>query len=98
MKISPQQLDIIRKIFSSISEDCKVLAFGSRVSGNAAKFSDLDLAIVGNKEIPLSVISELKDAFSESDLPFRVDLIDWSRTSEKFRTIVLERSEQIFPG
>lgn len=97
MDITPEQLRIVRNILARHLKNCKVLAFGSRVSGSSEKFSDLDLAIVGNEELSLRLISDLKDAFSESNLPFRVDILDWTRTSENFRNIILKRSEQIFP-
>ena len=44
-------------------------------------------------------LANLQEAFSESDLPFRVDVLDWATTSEDFRRIidqsyeVLQRSE-----
>ena len=34
--------------------------------------------------------TELRDAFSESDLPFLVDVLDWSGLSEAFRLRVGE--------
>jgi type I restriction enzyme S subunit len=30
----------------------------------------------------------MREDFSESDLPFRVDILDWATTSEPFRRIV----------
>jgi type I restriction enzyme S subunit len=30
----------------------------------------------------------IEDAFAESDLPFRVDVVDWARASEEFRAII----------
>ena len=30
----------------------------------------------------------LKEAFQESDLPIRVDLVDWHRISPEFRTVI----------
>jgi len=40
-------------------------------------------------------MSNIKDAFSESDLPFRVDVLEWSRTSEEFRKIIAENYEVV---
>jgi predicted nucleotidyltransferase len=31
--------------------NCEVRAFGSRLEGNADKYSDLDLVLVGNEEL-----------------------------------------------
>ena len=30
----------------------------------------------------------LRDAFSESDLPFKVDIVDWALTSTEFKEII----------
>ena len=41
------------------------------------------------------VFAELKEAFVESNLPFRVDISDWTAVSEKFRNIIEESYEVI---
>ena len=61
-----------------------VFIFGSQASNNNRKFSDIDIGIKGNKEIPLSVISEIKEAFEESDIPFSVDVVDFNKVSHRF--------------
>mgnify|MGYP005854400551 CR=1 FL=1 len=66
----------------------KVVAFGSRVTGHAKRFSDLDLAILGDDPVPSSVLAALADDFDESTLPFKVDLVDWATTAESFRDVI----------
>ena len=66
----------------------EVLAFGSRATWTAKNYSDLDLAILGDEQLPLDVSSALAEAFSESDLPFKVDLVDWARIDNEFREII----------
>ncbi len=34
------------------------------------------------------MLGSLKHAFSESDLPFRVDVVDWAATEAGFRKII----------
>lgn len=36
----------------------------------------------------LQRIAALAEAFSESDLPWKVDIVDWTTTSERFRRII----------
>jgi len=68
--------------------------FGSRASGRARPLSDLDLAIDAGRRLTLDEIAELAEAFTESDLPYRVDVIDWHGIDERFRqTITAERQE-----
>ena len=54
----------------------------------AKDYSDLDLAIMGDEPLSTNATSALAEGFRESDLPFKVDLIDWARIDEVFRSIV----------
>lgn len=38
--------------------------------------------------MPLDLTARLAEAFSESDLPWKVDLVDWATTTPAFRTII----------
>lgn len=75
-----------------------VLVFGSRAGGRAKPYSDLDLAILGSEALPLARMAELREAFQESDLPFKVDLVDWNSIEEGFRTIIQRRAVRIQNG
>lgn len=66
----------------------EVWAFGSRAGWTAKQYSDLDLAIITDKPLPLAVSAALSDDFSESDLPWKVDVVDWATTGESFRRII----------
>jgi type I restriction enzyme S subunit len=48
----------------------------------------LDLAILADQPLDWSVSAALAEDFSESDLPFKVDFVDWATTSEIFRKII----------
>ncbi len=61
-------------------------AFGSRVKGNHHRLSDLDLCF--KDPIPYSIISHLEEDFEESDLPYKVDIVNWQTCSEEFRSII----------
>jgi predicted nucleotidyltransferase len=52
--------------------------------------SDLDLVIRADKPLTLLHLANLSEAFSESDLPFKVDVVDWATTQENFRRIIEE--------
>lgn len=41
--------------------------------------------------LDLQTYADLVDAFSESDLPWKVDIVDWSTTSDNFRQIILQK-------
>jgi len=68
--------------------------FGSRATGRARPFSDLDLAIDAGRRLTLDELATLSEAFSESDLPYKVDVVDWQGIDERFRQMIMaERAE-----
>jgi predicted nucleotidyltransferase len=62
--------------------------FGSRATGRARRYSDLDLAIDASRRLTLAEIARLNEAFSDSDLPYRVDLVDWHDIDDRWRQII----------
>ena len=68
--------------------ECEVRAFGSRTTWTAKDYSDLDLAVVGKGPMDWRTLGRLKEAFEESDLPMRVDVLDWHSISESFRKVI----------
>ena len=79
---------LVKDILYKHIPDREVWAFGSRVHGTAKKLSDLDLAVMGAAPLPLAISAALADEFSQSDLPWKVDVVDWSATGESFRRII----------
>ncbi|MBN2676261.1 MAG: nucleotidyltransferase domain-containing protein [Alphaproteobacteria bacterium] len=68
---------IIQDILMKFVPDAKVIALGSRKTGkNVKPFSDLDLAII--TPIKFGQLLGLREAFCQSDLPFRVDVLTLS--------------------
>ena len=61
-----------------------VWAYGSRVQGTSHRHSDLDLVVFATPEQGPR-IADLREAFEESDLPFRVDLFVWDEVPVSFR-------------
>jgi predicted nucleotidyltransferase len=96
ISVSENELKIINDIISKLAVDCDVLVFGSRYYMKAKKYSDLDLAFVGNEKLGLKRRFQLEDAFSESDLPYRVDVLDYNTLSPEFRAIIDSGNEIIY--
>jgi len=93
--IQEKHLEMLKHILNSHIPNCEVRAFGSRVNGTNRKFSDLDLAIVGNGKLDNRSLWKLKNSLMESRLPFRVDILDYNAVSESFRTIIDSQYEVI---
>ncbi len=93
--VSPHQLEIIQKILRQHVPDCEVRAFGSRVTWTAKDYSDLDLVIVDKKKLPQKILFALKEDFVESELSFRVEILDWNEISPEFKKNIEKRYEII---
>ncbi|VUZ26964.1 Uncharacterised protein [uncultured Comamonas sp.] len=86
--IRPDHWGIVRDILQKHVPQYAVWAFGSRAKWTAKEYSDLDLAIITDKPLSLDVSASLSDDFSESDLPWKVDIVDWASTSESFKKVI----------
>jgi type I restriction enzyme S subunit len=82
------ELAIVKAILARHVPDATVWVFGSRATGNAKKYSDLDLCIKANQALGLGVMSAMAEDFSESDLPWKVDVVDWFSVSDAFKAII----------
>jgi predicted nucleotidyltransferase len=90
MDITPEQASIVQKILNkNLPAPSKVWVFGSRTIKTKKEFSDLDLAIDSSGILPLSTIASLEYDFSESDLPYKVDLVDLNNINEIWRDRII---------
>lgn len=85
--------DILRK---HLPKGISVHVFGSRALGIVKRRSDLDLVLEAAAPLPLALIAELAEAFEESDLPWKVDLVDRKAVSAEF-SILIDRSKMALP-
>ena len=60
-----------------------VYVFGSRAKGTAKTYSDVDLCLEGEL-LSFTEMASLKEAFSESDLPYFVDVLQQKEISKPF--------------
>ena len=88
LDLRPDHWAIVRDALRRHVPDREVLAFGSRATWTAKDYSDLDLAIMGEEPLSLRASSALDEALVDSDLPFRVDIVDWARIDDSFREII----------
>lgn len=86
--LGPRNLEVIKRILRDHVPGCAVRAFGSRAKWTAKDYSDLDLAVVGESELGNDTIARLREAFEDSSLPMRVDVLDWHGISPAFRKAI----------
>ena len=96
--ITEAEWQIVQAILLCHLPGREVWAFGSRVQGKPKPFSDLDLAVLGEQPLPPATLAALADDFTESDLPYKVDIVDWATTSERFRAIITAAHVELPPG
>ena len=89
LDIAEVHIGIVRDILRAhLPKSARVWVFGSRATGTARRWSDLDLAIDAGRPLTLDETAALREAFEESDLPYRVDLVDWHAIDARFRRII----------
>src|SRR5207245_1134166 len=80
---------VLQILRAHLPQNAKAWVFGSRATGRARRYSDLDLAIDAGRKLTLDEIARLAEAFSDSNLPYRVDLIDWYEIDDRWRQIIV---------
>ncbi len=94
-KQSPEN-EIKNIIFQFLDpEEYGVFIFGSRATGKAKKYSDYDIGILGTKSVPLNILAKINEALEESNLPYRVDVVDFSLVSKDFKEIALSKIKKL---
>ena len=86
--LNPHHLGTVRAILAGHVPDCEVMAFGSRAAWTAHERSDLDLAVDCGGRAGDGAIARLREAFEDSDLPIRVDVLDWHAVAGGFRELI----------
>jgi len=86
--LAPRAVAIVLAILARYVPDREVRVMGSRSTGRAKPFSDLDLVVMGEEPLPLATLADLREAFDEADVPCSVDLIEWASTSDDFRRVI----------
>ncbi|MCK5797165.1 MAG: nucleotidyltransferase domain-containing protein [Deltaproteobacteria bacterium] len=88
IELEATYLEEIKRILRVYLPQIEVWAFGSRVKGDPQQHSDLDLALITSAPLALNERSALQEAFSSSDLPILIDLVDWSAIDNEFREVI----------
>ena len=82
--ITVKQRKIVTDLLERHLPDTAAWIYGSRVKWTARPQSDLDMVVFATPE-QNGRVSDLREAFEESNLPFRVDLFVWDAVPEQFR-------------
>ena len=98
MHLDPAHLHEIQRILTFWAPGVPAFAYGSRVHGrNLKPLSDVDICLKGETPVSEKLRWQLRDAFDISDLPMRVDLVDWHDLSPEFQARIAGDLEEISP-
>ena len=85
----------LRTIFSSFDKVQKVILFGSRAKGDYHEGSDIDFAIIG-EQTDLSLLHKIELETDRLYLPYRIDLIDYRRITNRDLRAHIDRVGKLF--
>jgi len=71
-------IEELKELLIASFPDEKIYLFGSRARGDASAHSDYDIAIEGDRSVKTKII-EINSLVEESQIPYKIDLIDLSR-------------------
>ncbi len=95
INLTQKELHIVQDILSSHLPGREVCVFGSRTGKDIKTYSDLDMVIMGPEPVDFEVLSLLREAFRESDLPFRVDVSVWRQMDKAFQDLIRPNMETL---
>lgn len=93
LHLDPKYLSIIQTILNTYIPDKIVWVYGSRIKGRSHEGSDLDLVVIS--DVSNKQLSALQNAFSESNLPILVNVLEWSILPESFKSEI-ENAHEVF--
>ena len=87
VKSIAQAQSIVQEVTGTL--DVTVYLFGSWARREAASYSDIDIAVDWPHPLPQGFLSQLRERFEESTIPYRVEVVDLRRTDPAFRQRVI---------
>lgn len=99
LTMQPHHLAMLRALLHQHLPGAEVWAYGSRVNGDGHDASDLDLVVRQPNDLSQQTqgLGEIQEAYSESNLPIRVEIVDWARIPERFQREI-ERGYVVVQG
>ena len=92
MDYDQKYLSILKDIVMSIidPETVMVFIFGSRANHSHNRSSDIDIGLFAEEKLPADLYHRLRNAIDESIVPWKVDLVDFTRADPEFKTEALK--------
>lgn len=90
----PILLGEIKNIMLSFlkDEDIKIVLFGSRAREDWTISSDIDIGIIPQSKFNRDKLTLLREALENTNIPYKIELVDLSLVSEAFKEEVFKRA------
>jgi hypothetical protein len=91
-------IELLRNIIKDVfeNEDIIVVLFGSRARDDYLETSDIDIGILPKGKMDKNKLTLLRERMENSNIPYKVDVVDLSQTSEEFTRKVLKEGVVIW--
>ena len=87
--LEKRHLDFILQVLQKNIPHAKFYIFGSRAKGNYKEYSDIDIAVkLGKETLSANVHGKILMEFSDSTLPYEVDVVDLNAIDDKFKNLI----------
>lgn len=82
--------EIVKIIRGNLSEDYKILLFGSWAKGNALDTSDIDIGILGERKAPFEIMVKIFNEADEIPTLRSIDIVDLMTKDREYKKNVLK--------
>ena len=97
--LDKRHLDFILQVLKDNipQKDAKFYIFGSRAKEKYKEYSDVDIAVkLLDEKLSADTLGKILMEFSDSTLPYEVDVIDLNAIDEKFKDLIADSLVELF--
>jgi len=80
----------ILAVLTALMPGVTIYLFGSRARGTHSPRSDIDIALQSTEQLSRHAIAEIVRMLQASDIPYKIEIVDFNRVSDDMRTSILE--------
>ena len=95
INLESEYLKMLKDILNKNIPDFPVYLFGSRTTNTIKAFSDIDLIIMTNNNLPSDIVAQLTNEIDESNIPYKVDIVEWHLLSDSLKNSIQKQFVKI---
>lgn len=91
-RVIKEILNIIKRY---LTDNYKILLFGSWAKGDALETSDIDIGILGDKEVPQNLMVKIRQEIDNLPTLRKIDVVDLNLVEDRFKNNVLRYAKPL---